>query len=209
MQTHSLTWLGRHRKWPFLGGKPPLFWFFKITGKVVENHPFWWIFQKTRKSGGFPPLFVIFTQNLFIFYQIKFFFGRETTIFSGFFKNPSKRVVFHQFHGFFQKPEKWWFSTIFYGFSKKPPKWVGFHHFWLVKTAHSVQIMLNGPDLGGFCPFSRTQGWVWVISNEVNWWFFGFNKTKLLKTTIKGLKTLKKYRKCHVFIRKPFSVPFS
>ena len=137
-----LTCFGRHRKWPFLGGKPPLFWFFKITGKVVENHPFWWIFQKTRKSGGFPPLFVIFTQNLFIFYQIKFFFGRETTIFSGFFKNPSKRVVFHQFHGFFQKPEKWWFSTIFYGFSKKPPKWVGFHHFWLVKTAHSVQIML-------------------------------------------------------------------
>ena len=68
---------------------------------------------------------------------------------------------------------------------------------------------LNGPDLGGFCPFSRTQGWVWVISNEVNWWFFCFNKTKLLKTTIKGLKTLKKYQKCHVSIRKPFSVPFS
>ena len=58
----SLTCSGRHRKWPYLGGKPPLFWFFKITGKVVENHPVSGFFVKSVKTGGFRPNIVVFSK---------------------------------------------------------------------------------------------------------------------------------------------------
>jgi len=70
--------------------------FFKKPPKLVENHPFRWFFQKTVKSGGKPPVLVVFRKN-----RKKW---SKTTHFDGFLEKPSKWVVYNHFWAFFEKP---------------------------------------------------------------------------------------------------------
>jgi predicted AAA+ superfamily ATPase len=63
--------------------------FFEKPSKVVVFHHFSRFFQKTVKTGGFPPLLAVFSKN-----RQKWWFS---TTFHGFFKKPSKLVGFHRF----------------------------------------------------------------------------------------------------------------
>ena len=121
----------------------------------MENHPFWWFFEKTAKSGGKPPIstvfsknrqkwwkttnfwhilknrpkLVIFAWNLQIIGQIKLSFGWETTTFRAFLKNWKSGGKPPVLVVFWKNRKKWWKTTHFDGFFKKPLNWVVFHHF--------------------------------------------------------------------------------
>ena len=51
-RSSRLTCSGRHLKWPYFGGKPPLFTV-KNPSKWVVFHHFWRFFEKSIKTGGF------------------------------------------------------------------------------------------------------------------------------------------------------------
>ena len=166
----TLTCSGRHRKWPYFGGKPPFFRFFWKTGKmvenhhfdgflkkpskVVENHHFCRIFEKSGKTGGFPPLFRFFkkTRKMVVSHPKKSFislyfakFQAKLTNFWRFFKICPKLVENHHFWRFFEKTVKSGGFPPFFRFFEKTGKMVVFHHYW--------RFFQKTVKTGGFPPF--------------------------------------------------------